>query len=72
MPDEFLLKLGHKIRFERMKKSLSQEELGAMSNLSTNAIGTLERGLTNVRIKTLEQIAKALDLELKDLFDFKL
>ena len=33
---------------------------------------TLERGKTNITIKNLEQIANALDIDIKNLFDFTL
>lgn len=72
MKNEILLKLGQKIRYERVKKNLSQEELAELSGLCTQSISTLETGVKDIRFTTLHKLAKAFDLELKDLLDFKL
>lgn len=65
-------KLGHKVRILRVDKSFSQEALAEKSNLNRSFIGLLERGKTNPTIKNLENIANALDVEIKNLFDFTL
>ncbi len=72
MQDELLLKIGQKVRFERMKKNFSQEKLAELADLNTNSISTLERGINNVKIKTLFQIADALGIDAKDLLNFTL
>lgn len=38
--------------------------------MNFNYIGQIERGEANVTIKTMRRLADALDVELKDLFDF--
>ncbi len=63
-------KLGLKIRVERQKKKLSQEKLAELADLNRNFIGLIERGETNDTVKNLENIANALNLEIKDLFIF--
>jgi XRE family transcriptional regulator, regulator of sulfur utilization len=70
--DNLLLKLGNKIRYERMKRNLSQENLAELIGLSTPSVSNLERGVTNIKFTTFYNIVKALDLDLKDLLDFKL
>ena len=40
---ELLLKLGSKVRYERIKKNLSQEELAEIANLNMRSISTIER-----------------------------
>ena len=69
MKDDFLLKIGQSIRYLRMKKNFSQEELAWRANLNINSISTLERGLNNVKIKTLYQIANALEVKVEDILN---
>ena len=69
---EILFKLGSKIRFERFKRNLSQEGFAQLVGLSTRTISTLETGTNNIKFISLCKIANALDLEIKDLVDFKL
>ena len=59
MKDELLFKIGQSVRYLRQKEGISQEELAFRANLNLNSISTLERGLNNVKIKTLYSIAKA-------------
>ena len=40
--------------------------------MNFNYIGQIERGEANVTINTIVKIADALDVELKELFDFSL
>ena len=65
-----IIKLGMKIRVERQKQKLSQEKLAELSNLNRNFIGMIERGESNITVKNLENIANALKLNIKDLFNF--
>ncbi len=72
MKDELLFKLGYKIKYERMKKGISQEELAELTELNVRTISKLERGLANITFKNLCNIAKVLNLNLGDFSDFKL
>ncbi len=69
---ELLLKLGSKVRYERVKKNLSQEELAELANLNMRSISMIERGVTDVKFTTLTKIAEALRVETTVLIDFKL
>lgn len=62
-------KIGIKIRILRNKLNMSQEKLGELAGLSTNSISTIERGKSKPSIDTLEKIANALNIELKELVD---
>ena len=62
-------KIGIKIRLLRTKLKLSQEKLAEFSNLNKNTVGLIERGEISPTIETLEKIAKALDVEIKELVD---
>ena len=62
-------KIGIKIRLLRTKLEFSQEKLAELSNLNKNSIGSIERGESKPNIETLERIANALGVELKELVD---
>ena len=64
------VKLGSMIRYYRELKGLTQEDLSFESHLHRTYIGQVERAEKNVTIKSLEKIAQALDLDIRDLFDF--
>lgn len=64
---DLVKKIGLKIRFERMKRGLSQEKLAEMANLHKNSISFIERGETVATVTTLEQIANALGIDFVDL-----
>lgn len=71
MKDELLFKIGQSIRYLRQKEGISQEELAFRANLNLNSISTLERGLNNVKIKTLYSIAKALNIKIEEILNCK-
>lgn len=72
MKDVRLLALGHKIRLERMKRDIAQEQLAEMAGVSVRTISDVERGISDIRYTNLFQIADALGLKLSELLDFKL
>lgn len=66
------LKFGAKLRYIRMSKKLSQLQLAEKAELNFNFIGQIERAETNPTLKTIITIAEALEMNVKDLFDFRL
>jgi len=62
-------KIGIKISILRKKLKYSQEKLAEISQLSTNSISAIECGKSIPSIETLERIAIALNIELKELVD---
>ena len=64
-----LIDFGNKIRKLRKDRNLSQEELSFKANLHRTYIGMIERGEKNITLLNIEKIAKALDVNIKDLFD---
>ena len=72
MKDERLFQLGQKIRYERLKKGLSQEDLEEKSMVSRRTISEIERGNVDIRYTNLLQIAGALNMTLSELLNFKL
>ena len=67
-----LVKLGQKIKFERICRKLSQEELAELADLSVHGLSNIETGKTDIRYTTLLQIAKAFNLRTCELLDFNL
>ena len=72
MKDVRLLELGHKIRLERMKRDISQEQLAELANISTRTISDIERGITDIRYTNLLQISEAFEMNISELLNFKL
>lgn len=66
-----LKKLGLRIREERKRAGLTQEQLAEKVELSTDYIGYIERGKQAPYLKTLERIAQILGVEVYELFIFK-
>jgi transcriptional regulator with XRE-family HTH domain len=72
MKDDRLLQLGQKIRYERLKMGLSQEELEEKSSVSRRTISEIERGNSDIRYTNLYQIAEAFNITISELLDFRL
>ena len=70
---EILMSVGKKIKELREAKGLSQVDLveEIEGNIDTTNISRIESGRTNPTLYTLYRIAKALDVELKDLVNFQ-
>lgn len=71
MRDEFLFKIGQSVRYLRLQKGISQEELAFDAGLNLNSISTFERGINNIKIKNLQKIAIALEVEIEDILNCK-
>ena len=67
-----LIKLGQKIKFERTKREMSQEQLAELSNISIHGVSNIETGKSDVKYTNLLRIAKAFDLRVCELLDFSL
>jgi len=68
MKNSILIFFGQRIRAERIKQDLSQEELAANAGLHRTYIGMIERAEKNITLKNIEKIANALGVEIYDLF----
>ncbi len=60
--------LGHKIQKRRLKQDLTQEELAGMIGISRAYMGYIEQGRAAPSLEVLEKIAKALKVDLRELF----
>ena len=63
-------KFGAKLAYIRKSKKLSQMKLAEIVDMNFNYIGQIERGEANVTIQTMIILANALNVEMKELFDF--
>ena len=63
-------KVGKRVKELRNKLGVSQEELADMAELDRTYITSVECGKRNISIINIEKIAKALNVTLKDFFDF--
>jgi transcriptional regulator with XRE-family HTH domain len=70
--DQFLVKIGNRIRLKREEKQLSQQDLAALCNFEKANMSRLEAGRTNPTISTLFKISQALGIKLVDLLDIEL
>lgn len=62
-------RISLKIKFERQKRGLSQEELALEAGLSRSAIWKIESGKVSPTIESLEKIAAALGMDFASLTD---
>jgi transcriptional regulator with XRE-family HTH domain len=62
--------LGKRVAQLRRAMGLSQEQLAAKARYSTEFVSLVERGMNAPSVAGLARIAKALRVEIKDLFDF--
>lgn len=63
-------KLGLRVSGFRRASPMSQEKLAELSDYSADFIGLVERGVNAPTVEGCERIAKALGLEVRDLFAF--
>ena len=64
----FLFQFGKRLRKIRIDKGLSQEDLANDSDIPINQIGRIERAEINTTLNTIYKIAKALDINITELF----
>lgn len=66
---EFVDNFGFRVRKIRISKNLSQEMLANDANIPINQIGRIERAEINTSLITIYKIAKALEIDVKELFE---
>lgn len=63
-------KIGKRIKKARVGRGMTQEQLAFEAGLNRAYIGYIERGERNPSTETLSRIAKALKVNLREIFDF--
>ncbi|MBQ7127015.1 helix-turn-helix transcriptional regulator [bacterium] len=62
--------LGKQIKYLREQSNLTQEKMAEKCGLSLDYIGKIEVAINKPGLRALIKIAKALNVDIKDLFDF--
>ena len=60
--------LANNIKYYRLKKGLSQEELAELLETTPVYLSSLENAKRNIRLDYIEHIANTLEVNIKDLF----
>ena len=68
MPQDILIHFGNKLRDERRRQRLSQEQLAEKAGLHRTYIGMIERAEKNITLENIRKICKALGLNIGELF----
>jgi len=68
MAESINVRLGKKVREERLKKGFSQEELASRAGVHRTYIGMIERAEKNITLTNIEKLAKAMEIPIKELF----
>ncbi|NCO75007.1 MAG: helix-turn-helix transcriptional regulator [Cyanobacteria bacterium] len=66
--EKILVKFGNKVRELRLKQNISQEKLAEKAKVHRTYIGMIERAEKNITLINIEKIAKALEVNIYDLF----
>lgn len=68
----YIKKFGEHLQQLRKSKKMSQEVLAFSSDIPISQVGRIERGEINTTISTVKAIANALEISVKELFDFEI
>jgi len=68
MKQNILLQFGEKVKEERLRLGLSQEELASRAGVHRTYIGMIERAEKNITLENIEKIAKALNSKISEIF----
>lgn len=68
MVSKTLRKFGDRVRGERLKRNLSQEQLAAKAGVHRTYIGMIERAEKNITLENIQKIAGALQIKLSEIF----
>ncbi len=67
MKKDVLIKFGKKVKDERLKLGLSQEDLASRAKVHRTYIGMIERAEKNITLINIEKISKALGISNNEL-----
>lgn len=68
--NEFYKLLGKRIKFLRENTHLTQEKLAEKAGISLDYLGKIEISINKPGIKTILKLANALDMPIKEFFEF--
>ena len=64
------VQFGRRLKALRIEREMTQEDLADAADVSTVFISSIERGKYAPSFDSLEKLARALDVSVKDLFEF--
>lgn len=62
--------VGKRIKYLRKQKGLSQEKLAMKAGIDRTYLAGIENGKRNVTITSIEKVVIALEISMKEFFDF--
>ena len=66
----YLISFGKNLKRVREEKNITQAQLAIDCDVDVSVISRIERGVVNTSLSNLKLIANALNIHLKELFDF--
>jgi transcriptional regulator with XRE-family HTH domain len=64
------ISFGRRVRTLRKRRGMTQEQLAEAADISVDFLSLMERGVNAPSFATLERLADALGVPVKELFDF--
>jgi len=68
--EDVLKRFGKNVKFERIKKDYSQEDLAEILNVTRVYVSKIECGNQNMSLKKITELANALDINIENLLKF--
>lgn len=65
------IKIGDRVRYFREKNNLTQSQLGSLVGSDRQYIYKIEKGKVTPNVVTVSELAIALEIDLKEFFDFE-
>ena len=65
-------RFGKRLKEVRQEQSFTQEELAHKAGLNRTYIGDIERGEKNLTLESMDRLAIALGIKIRDFFDWEL
>jgi transcriptional regulator with XRE-family HTH domain len=69
--ERFIKKFGENLQRLRKQKGWTQDDLSGATDIPRSQIGRIEKGTVNTTLKTMLRISKALNIDVRVLFDFE-
>lgn len=66
----FLKTFGNNLKIVRVSKNITQAQLAIDCDFDVSVISRIERGAVNTSLSNLKLISSALNISVKELFDF--
>ena len=70
--DEYLKKIGMKLKLLRSLKNLSQDDIVSKLNIDKSYYSKVERGYTNPTLLYLKHLSEIFEISISDLVDSKI